>query len=79
MFGQLSYLVKEAAVKQKKNPAILFLHGAGTRGSDKTLLETNPVFLKTCQIWNENSPFYVFAPQRYHIDYKITKRWKAFR
>ncbi len=44
--GQLSYLIQEPICfdTEKQYPAIIFLHGAGTRGTNITQLANNPFF-----------------------------------
>ena len=44
----------------EKQPAILFLHGAGTRGRDLEILKGNPFFRHTAA---KDLPAAVFAPQ----------------
>ncbi|MBQ8813432.1 MAG: prolyl oligopeptidase family serine peptidase [Lachnospiraceae bacterium] len=61
-FGKLQYVVKEPGKLAEKNPTIIFLHGAGSRGNDIGVLEQNPFFNDNSHISNENSPFMVFAP-----------------
>ena len=41
VFGKLQYIVKMPERPMEKNPAIIFLHGAGTRGTDISVLERN--------------------------------------
>lgn len=60
--GTMECLVREPMQLLEKNPTILFLHGAGTRGNDVHLLENNPFFCAKC-ICAEDSPFLIFAPQ----------------
>ena len=62
-FRDLKYLVREPGEPKKTNPTILFLHGAGSRGSDLVALRGNPVFAQGNCIVGEDSPFLVFAPQ----------------
>lgn len=62
VFGKLQYVVKRAGKPEGKNPTIIFLHGAGTRGTDISVLEGNAVFSEKCRISDEDSPFMVFAP-----------------
>lgn len=62
-FKELSYLLIEPNHLRQKNPAILFLHGAGTRGDDIRLLQENCFFSQESFISREDSPFLVFAPQ----------------
>lgn len=45
---------------QKKYPVLLFLHGAGTRGSDINKLYTNPFFQVIDN--HQNLPFIIVAP-----------------
>lgn len=61
-FGKLQCVVKEPDKLAEKNPTIIFLHGAGSRGNDIGVLEQNPFFNENSYISNENSPFMVFAP-----------------
>lgn len=46
---------------KKKHPTILFLHGAGTRGTDLEILRGNPYFISTAE--HADFPFLTFAPQ----------------
>lgn len=62
-FRDLNYLVRLPRDMKEENPTILFLHGAGTRGADLTLLAGNPVFREGNCITQDSSPFLVFAPQ----------------
>lgn len=61
-FGKLQYIVKKPGKPAEKNPAIIFLHGAGTRGTDLGELERNSFFSGKSHISDEDSPFMVFAP-----------------
>ncbi len=61
-FGKLPYILKRPASVSKKTPAIIFLHGAGTRGTDLGVLENNYFFGKNSCISNPEAPFLVFAP-----------------
>lgn len=61
-FGKLQYIVKKPGKPEEKNPAIIFLHGAGTRGTDIGVLERNSFFNRNSHISDEDSPFMVFAP-----------------
>ena len=62
-FGYLNYLIRYPADYREKEtyPAILFLHGAGGRGSDLAHLKTNPYFQITDSYLD--FPFITFAPQ----------------
>ena len=62
VLGKLQYVVKEPGVPAEKNPTIIFLHGAGTRGTEIGILELNPFFGEKSHISDEYSPFMVFAP-----------------
>ena len=62
VFDKLQYVVKEPGKPAEKNPAIIFLHGAGTRGTDIGVLERNSFFKENSHISDEDSPFMVFAP-----------------
>ena len=66
-FGYLNYLIRYPADYREKEtyPAILFLHGAGGRGSDLEHLKTNPYFQITDNYLD--FPFITFAPQC-HMD-----------
>jgi len=59
----LTYLVRypEGFDAARKYPTLMFLHGAGTRGSDTTLLLENPFF--SCIENYREFPFVVIAPQ----------------
>lgn len=60
--GKLRYLIRypEGFSKDDKRPALIFLHGAGTRGTDMDKLRNNTFFklLGT----HEGLPFVTFAP-----------------
>lgn len=60
--GKLQYIVKKPGKPEEKNPAIIFLHGAGTRGTNIGVLERNCFFGGKSRINDEDSPFMVFAP-----------------
>ena len=62
-FGSLHYLIRYPADYNEatQHPALLLLHGAGSRGIDLTILENNPFFTITDQY--EDFPFLTFAPQ----------------
>lgn len=62
-FRDLNYIVRTPHLKKETYPAILFLHGSGTRGSDVSLLKKNPFFSQNSCICKSDSPFIVFAPQ----------------
>lgn len=78
-YRNLTYIVKQPDYPQKANPAILFLHGAGTRGSDIASLEKNAFFSPDCCFTKDSSPFIVFAPQC-HEDtwFDLFEQLKAF-
>lgn len=78
-YRNLTYIVKQPDHPQETNPAILFLHGAGTRGSDITVLEKNAFFSQDCCFTKDPSPFIVFAPQC-HEDtwFDLFEQLKAF-
>lgn len=61
-FESMQYVIAkpEGFDPQKKYPCLLFLHGAGTRGTDLTPLIHNPFFVDTEQL--EDFPFVVVAP-----------------
>ncbi len=60
-FGKLTYLVKypEGFSKTEKHPILIFLHGAGSRGTSSDALRGNPFFKCT---ENLNLPFVIVAP-----------------
>lgn len=64
-FEGLEYIVSYPSNynNNAKYPIVLFLHGAGSRGKNITILESNPYFLITDK--NENFPFITIAPQCY--------------
>lgn len=64
-FQRLEYILKSPDRLGEKNPAIIFLHGAGTRGRDINALENNPFFANTSYISRSDCEFLVFAPQCY--------------
>ena len=61
-FKNVQYVIRypENYVEGKKYPVILFLHGAGTRGTDIQLLHNNTFFTLTAQ--HKNFPFICIAP-----------------
>ena len=60
--GKLRYIVRypEGFSKDDKRPALIFLHGAGTRGNDMEKLRDN-VFFELIEK-HQNFPFVIFAP-----------------
>lgn len=62
-YKNLSYILMEPKNfdESKKYPAILFLHGAGSRGSDLNIIKSNPFCVKMSE--KENFPFLTFCPQ----------------
>ena len=62
-FNQMKYLIKfpEDYSSDKKYPALIFMHGAGTKGNNLDLVKANPFFKITEK--HQNFPFIVFAPQ----------------
>ena len=66
-FCGLHYLIRypQHYCETDRHPVILFLHGAGGRGSDLEHLKTNPYFQITDKA--EEFPFLTFAPQC-HMD-----------
>lgn len=62
IYGKLQYVVKIPGKLAEKNPTIIFLHGAGTRGIDIGVLEVNSFFGPNSHINDADSPFMVFAP-----------------
>lgn len=62
-FDGLRYIVSYPSnyTENQKYPIILFLHGAGSRGEDITIIENNPYFSITDKI--EKFPFVTIAPQ----------------
>ena len=65
VFEEMKYIVSypENYNEDLKYPVILFLHGAGSRGSDISLLKTNPYFTITDALGD--FPFVSVAPQCY--------------
>ena len=62
-FRELKYLVREPQNLKGVNPTILFLHGAGYRGSDLNILMNYPAFRQGSCLAKDDSPFLIFAPQ----------------
>ena len=62
MFEGMQYIIRrpEGYREGEKYPVLLFLHGAGTRGSDIRVLENNPFFKLTAQ--HADLPFVTVAP-----------------
>jgi predicted peptidase len=62
-FGKMQYVIKfpKGFCETEKYPTLIFMHGAGSRGTDIELLKGNPFFKIT---ENHNDlPFVIFAPQ----------------
>lgn len=59
--GCLSYVIKYPDICADKNPAIIYLHGAGTRGTDISKLMKHS-FFGNSYFGNADSPFMLFAP-----------------
>lgn len=57
----LSYVIKYPVICADKYPAIIYLHGAGTRGTDIGKL-VNHSFFGTSRFGNADTPFMLFAP-----------------
>ena len=59
--GKLTYVVRypKGFSKLEKHPILIFLHGAGTRGTSTDALRENPFFAKTDSL---NLPFVIVAP-----------------
>ena len=62
-FRDLKYLVRVPRELLEKNPAILFLHGAGYRGTNLDVLMNYPAFRQGSCLAKDDSPFLIFAPQ----------------
>jgi len=62
-FESLQYIIKhsEKLDMSEKQPILLSLHGAGTRGNDVTALNSNPLTVLIEK--NEDFPFVYIAPQ----------------
>lgn len=79
-FEGIQYLVRypRGYEEGKKYPVILFLHGAGTRGSDIDILIRNPFFVLTDR--HEDFPFVTVAPQCLQNEtwFDVFERLKAF-
>lgn len=61
-FGKLPYLLKRPVGSSGICPTIIFLHGAGTRGTDLGVLEQNCFFGANSCVSDPESPFLVLAP-----------------
>jgi predicted peptidase len=61
-FGKMPYILKRPEGSSGKLPTIIFLHGAGTRGTDLGALEQNCFFGVKSYVSDPESPFQVFAP-----------------
>ncbi len=64
-FKDIEYIVKYPTDfdKTKSYPTILFLHGAGTRGTDINILKGHPFFSVTDSFLYDEFEFIVYAPQ----------------
>ena len=60
--GELPYIERKPTGFLGKCPTIIFLHGAGSRGTDLRILGQNSLFGKNSCIGAEDSPFVIFAP-----------------
>jgi len=60
--GRLDYIIKKPCRIKQKNPTIIFLHGAGTRGTDISVLKKNPFFSQNSCVSDSELPFMIFAP-----------------
>ena len=62
-FDSLHFLLRypQGYQHNHRHPAVLFLHGAGGRGTDPEQLKTNPFFQITDKA--EDFPLLTFAPQ----------------
>lgn len=58
----LSYVIKYPRIRSEKNPAVIYLHGAGTRGTDINKLMHHSFLGSSSCFGNADSPFMVFAP-----------------
>lgn len=62
-YKNFEYIKKVPSVEKEKYPAILLLHGAGSRGNDIRELLNNPAFAEESLIKKDDFPFILFAPQ----------------
>lgn len=62
-YQEINYVQKSPEICKGKNPAIILLHGAGSRGTDVHILKNLRIFSKNCLLNEESSPFIVFVPQ----------------
>lgn len=64
-FKNIDYIIKYPTDfdKTKSYPTILFLHGAGTRGTDINILKGHPFFTCTDSFLYNEFEFVVYAPQ----------------
>ncbi len=61
-YKNIEYVLKMPNKMAEKNPAIIFLHGAGTLGGSAEKLQNNPFFAAYSYVNSEEFPFIVFAP-----------------
>ena len=62
VYGKLQYVRKAAGKITGKQPAVIFLHGSGTRGTDINVLMNLTFFQQSSRIGSAGSPFVVYAP-----------------
>lgn len=64
-YENLSYVLMKPDKfnENRKYPAILFLHGAGSRGTNVSVIKNNPFCKKMSE--KEKKPFMIFCPQCY--------------
>lgn len=66
LFENIQYVMtRPSNNKEKRFPAIIFLHGAGTRGNNIEVLKENPFFTGNSQANCDDFPFAVFSPLCY--------------
>ena len=56
------YILKKPGLTRKKMPVIVFLHGAGTRGTSLEVLATNPFFGENSWYGKEDCNALIYAP-----------------
>lgn len=61
-YKNFDYLFKTPEIIEDKMPVILFLHGAGTRGTDLETLSGNPFFKEESLYGKPDCPALIFAP-----------------
>lgn len=63
--NNIEYIEKKPAKCSEKMPALIYLHGAGTRQGTLKALSENPFYAESCLFSREDSDFVCFTPLCY--------------